>query len=69
MGEGRGLEHLRRRHSPLNGAARIVGKLLTFVVLILFSAIALAGAIAFGLGCKDMARQFLIELLKGDKKD
>jgi len=47
----------------------IVGKLLTFVVLILFSAIALAGAIAFGLGCKDMARQFLIELLKGDKKD
>lgn len=45
----------------------VVGKFLTSLVLILLGTLGLASAIAFGLGCKDLAKEFLIELLKDDK--
>lgn len=45
-----------------------VGKMLSILVLLLFAAGGLALALSFGLGCKDLAREFLIELLKDDKK-
>jgi hypothetical protein len=45
----------------------LVGKFLTQTGLILLGMAGLAAAIAFGLGCKDLAREFLIELLKNDK--
>ena len=47
----------------------VVGSLLTVVVLIGLGAAGLGAAVAFGLGCKDLAREFLIELIKGDKKE
>jgi hypothetical protein len=46
----------------------LVGKFLTLVVLIMLGTLGVASALAFGLGCKDLAREFLIELLKDDKK-
>ncbi len=46
----------------------IVGRFLTTAVLILMGVLGMAAAIAFGLGCKDLAREFVIELLKDDKK-
>lgn len=46
----------------------MVGQFLTQLVLIILGTLGLASAIAFGLGCKDLAREFLIELLKEDKK-
>ena len=46
----------------------MVGRFLTTAVLILVGVLGLAAAIAFGLGCKDLAREFVIELLKDDKK-
>ncbi|HVZ79861.1 MAG TPA: hypothetical protein VHE12_03570 [bacterium] len=42
----------------------LVGSFLTTVVLIVLGAVGLGGAIAFGLGAKDLAREFLIEMLK-----
>lgn len=45
----------------------LVGKFLTQTGLILLATAGLAAAIAFGLGCKDLAREFLIELLKNEK--
>lgn len=45
----------------------MVGRFLTLLVLILLGVLGLASAIAFGLGCKDLAREFLIELLKENK--
>jgi len=39
----------------------IVGQLVTWLVLIFLAALALAAALAFGLGCKDLAKEFLIE--------
>lgn len=47
----------------------LVGRFLTITVLILLGVLGLAAAIAFGLGCKDLAREFIIELLKEDKQD
>ena len=47
----------------------IVGKLLSLVVMVLVASLGLGAAIAFGLGCKDMARHFLIELIRGKQKD
>ncbi len=45
----------------------LAGQFLTMSVLILIGVAGLAAAIAFGLGCKDLAREFVIELLKEDK--
>ena len=42
----------------------LVGSFLTTLVLIVLGVLGLAAAIAFGLGCKDLAREFIIELLK-----
>lgn len=47
----------------------VAGEFLTRLILIVFVTTGLAVAIAFGLGCKDLAREFFIELLKGDEKD
>jgi len=47
----------------------LVGRFLTSTVLILLGMTGLAAAIAFGLGYKDLAREFVIELLKEDKPD
>lgn len=46
----------------------VVGKILSLLVLVLLSAGGLAVALAFGLGCKDLAREFLIELLREDRR-
>lgn len=46
----------------------LVGRFLTTVVFIVLGVLGLAAAIAFGLGCKDLAREFVIELLKEDKE-
>lgn len=45
----------------------LAGQFLTLLVLILFGAVGLAVAIAFGMGCKDLAREFLIEIMKEDE--
>jgi hypothetical protein len=50
-------------------ALGLVGRFLTSTVLILLGMGGLAAAIAFGLGCKDLAREFVIELLKDEDKD
>jgi len=47
----------------------VVGQFLTWLVLILLSASGLAMALAFGLGCKDLAREFLIELLREERNN
>lgn len=47
----------------------LVGRFLTAAVFILLGVLGLAAAIAFGLGCKDLAREFVIELLKENKPD
>jgi hypothetical protein len=47
----------------------LVGRFLTTTVFIVLGVAGLAAAIAFGLGCKDLAREFVIELLKSDKTD
>ena len=47
----------------------LVGRFLTSTVLILMGMLGLAAAIAFGLGCKDLAREFIIELLKEDERE
>jgi hypothetical protein len=47
----------------------LAGHLVTAILLILLGAISLAGALAFGLGCKDIAREFLIEILKGNDRE
>jgi hypothetical protein len=47
----------------------LVGRFLTATVFILMGVLGLAAAIAFGLGCKDLAREFVIELLKENKSD
>lgn len=45
----------------------LVGSFLTTLVLIVLGVLGLAAAIAFGLGCKDLAREFVIELLKKEE--
>jgi len=47
----------------------LVGRFLTTAVLIVLGVAGLAAAIAFGLGCKDLAREFVIELLKDDPRE
>jgi hypothetical protein len=47
----------------------LAGRFLTSTVLILMGVTGLGAAIAFGLGCKDLAREFVIELLKDNKDD
>lgn len=47
----------------------LAGELVTKAFLIVLAALGLAGALSFGLGCKDLAREFLIEILKGDRRD
>ncbi|MEW6515494.1 MAG: hypothetical protein AB1439_01130 [candidate division FCPU426 bacterium] len=42
----------------------LAGRFLTLAVFLVLGTAGLAGALAFGLGCKDLAREFLIELLK-----
>ncbi len=45
----------------------VVGRFLTTAVYIALGVMGLAASIAFGLGCKDLAREFVIELLKEGK--
>jgi len=47
----------------------MVGRFLTVTVYIVLGVLGLAAAIAFGLGCKDLAREFIIELLKDKGPD
>jgi hypothetical protein len=47
----------------------LAGRLVTTVLLIVVGVAGAATAIAFGLGCKDLAREFVIELLKEDKDE
>jgi len=47
----------------------LVGRFLTITAYIALGVLGLAAAIAFGLGCKDLAREFVIELLKENKQD
>ena len=47
----------------------LVGRFLTTAVYIVLGVAGLAAAIAFGLGCKDLAREFVIELLKEGKDE
>jgi hypothetical protein len=46
----------------------LAGQFLTLLVLIVFGTAGLAAALAFGMGCKDIAREFLIEMLKEDRQ-
>ncbi|MGH7441372.1 MAG: mechanosensitive ion channel family protein [bacterium] len=46
----------------------LAGQLLTQAMLIGLGALALAVGLAFGLGCQDLAREFLKDLLREDKK-
>jgi hypothetical protein len=45
----------------------IAGKLLSFIFVLIMSILGAAIALSFGLGCKDLAREFLIEILKKNK--
>lgn len=45
----------------------IAGKLLSFIFVLIMSILGAAIALSFGLGCKDIAREFLIEILKKNK--
>lgn len=47
----------------------IAGRFVSAVFLVLLCSAGLGAAIALGLGCKDLAREFLIELLKKKKGD
>jgi hypothetical protein len=47
----------------------LVGQFLTTTAFIVLGSLSLAAAIAVGLGCKDLAREFIIELLKENKQD
>ncbi|MFH0977144.1 MAG: hypothetical protein V1874_15295 [Spirochaetota bacterium] len=47
----------------------IAGKLLSFIFVLVLSILGVAIALAFGLGCKELAREFLIELLKKNKTE
>jgi hypothetical protein len=47
----------------------IAGRLVTIIILIVLGSLGLSLAIAVGLGCKDLAREFIIELLKKDRND
>ncbi|HET9869406.1 MAG TPA: hypothetical protein VFR02_02750 [bacterium] len=47
----------------------LAGQFLTTLALMVLGAMGLAAAIALGLGCKDLAREFVIELLKGNDDD
>ncbi len=44
------------------------GDLLAKAMLIALAALGLAAGLAFGLGCKDLAREFLMELIREDKE-
>jgi hypothetical protein len=46
----------------------LAGQLLTWLLLGGLAALALASALAFGLGCKDLAREFLIEWMRSNKE-
>lgn len=46
----------------------LAGRILAQAILIALGALGLAAGLAFGLGCKDLAKEFLVELLK-DKGD
>jgi Conserved TM helix len=45
----------------------IAGKLLSFIFVLVMSILGASIALAFGLGCKELAREFLIEILKKNK--
>jgi hypothetical protein len=45
----------------------LAGQLLGQAVLVLLAGLALAIGLAFGLGCKDLARELVIDLLKPDR--
>ncbi|HVM32655.1 MAG TPA: hypothetical protein VMU88_05940 [bacterium] len=47
----------------------LAGQFLTDLVLIALGVVGLGAAIALGLGCKDLAREFVIELLKEHRDD
>lgn len=47
----------------------LVGRFLTIAVFMILGVIGIAVALAFGLGCKDLAREFIIELLKNNSSD
>jgi hypothetical protein len=47
----------------------LAGRLVTEILLILLAALCLAAALSFGLGCKDLAREFLIEVLKDSNSE
>ncbi len=47
----------------------LAGQFLTALVLIALGVVGLGAAIALGLGCKDLAREFVIELLKEHRDD
>lgn len=47
----------------------VVGRFLITMVFIALGVVGLAAAIAFGLGCKDLAREFIIEWLKEGRKE
>lgn len=49
---------------PLGLAGQILGQ----AVLIVIGALALAAGLAFGLGCKDLAREFLLQIIAEDKE-
>lgn len=49
---------------PLGLAGQILGQ----AVLIVLGAVALAVGLAFGLGCKELAREFLLQILSQDKE-
>ena len=49
---------------PLGLAGQILGE----AILIGIGALGLALGLAFGLGCKDLAKEFLVEMIKADKE-
>ena len=47
----------------------IAGKLLSIILILITSILGLSIVLAFGLGCKDIAREFIIEIIKKNKTD
>lgn len=47
----------------------LAGQILTQAILIALAALGLAAGLAFGLGCKDLAKEFLVELFNEGKGD
>jgi hypothetical protein len=46
----------------------LAGQILTQAILIVLASLGLAAGLAFGLGCKDLAKEFLMELLNEDRR-